>query len=69
MPGAVGWFGWPMVVVIGMRGFHNHFGDFSPRGLLVQVLRRECTAVIGFVLFGARKLINFMSKGKELSRY
>ena len=67
--GGLGWFGGPMVVTTCIWGFHNHFGDFSPRGLLVQVLFRECTAVIGFVLFGARELINFMSKVKKLPRY
>ena len=43
----------PLVVVIGKQNSHNHFGDFLPVGLLVQVLCRECTIVIVFVLFGA----------------
>ena len=30
----------PTVVTIGKRIFRHYFGDFPPRGLLVQILRR-----------------------------
>ena len=50
----------PAVITIGRPVFRNHFVDFPPGGLLVQVSRRWCTVVVEFILVGANKLCRFI---------
>ena len=49
----------PAMVAIGKQVFRHYFGDFPSGGLLVQVSRRQCTIVVGFVLFGTREFLCF----------
>ena len=50
----------PAVITIGKRVFCQHFGDFPPGGLLIQVSRRWRTVGVGFVLVEAHGLRRFM---------